>query len=88
MFLSAADMADVPVGATISLEYEITEATYHALRITNQDWSADIVPQVDGFENEPNPYEFTYTANHKAIADDKGMLITGFGYKLKKVTYK
>ena len=88
VFLSAEDMADVPVGATISLEYEITEADYHALRITNQDWSADIVPQVDGFENQPNPYEFTYTANHKAIADDKGMLITGFGYKLKKVTYK
>ena len=68
-------MANVPVGATISLQYEIITAEYHALRITNQDWSSDIVPQIDGFENQPNPYEFTYTADHKAIADAKGMLI-------------
>ncbi len=88
VFLSSEKMADVPVGATIRLEYEIIDADYHALRITNEDWSSDIVPQVDGFESQPNPYEFTYTADHKAIADAKGMLITGFGYKLKKVTFK
>ena len=88
VFISPEEMANVPVGATISLQYEIITAEYHALRITNQDWSSDIVPQIDGFENQPNPYEFTYTADHKAIADAKGMLITGFGYKLTKVTYK
>ena len=85
VFLSPEQMADVSVGATIRLVYEVPDAEYHALRITNQDWTSDIVPQVDGFESQPNPYEFTYTADHKAIADAKGMLITGFGYKLTKV---
>ena len=88
VLISPEQMAEVPVGATIRLEYEIIDADYHALRITNNDWSADIVPQIDGFENQPNPFEFTYTADHKTIADEKGMLITGFGYKLTKVTYK
>ena len=88
VFISPEEMANVPVGATISLQYEIITADYHALRITNQDWSSDIVPQIDGFENQPNPFEFTYTADHKAIVDGNGMLITGFGYKLTKVTYK
>ena len=88
VFLSPEQMADVSVGATIRLVYEVPDAEYHALRITNQDWSSDIVPQVDGLDAQPNPYEFTYTADHKAIADAKGMLITGFGYKLTKVTFE
>ena len=88
VLISPEQMAEVPVGATVSLTYEIIDADYHALRITNNDWTADIVPQIDGFENQPNPFEFTYTAEHKTIADEKGMLITGFGYKLTKVTYK
>ena len=87
VYLSPEQMADVPVGATVRLSFDIIDAEYHALRITNQDWTSDIVPQVDGFESQPNPYEFTYTADHKAIADAKGMLITGFGYKLTKVTF-
>ena len=86
VFLSAEAMANVPVGATISLYYEIFDAEYHSMRITNQDWSADIVPQIDGFDSQPNPYRFIYTADQKAVADAKGMLITGFGYCLKKVT--
>ena len=85
VFLSSEQMADVPVGATVRLVYEIIDADYHALRITNQDWSSDIVPQIDGFENSPNPFEFDFTADMKSIADEKGMLITGFGYKLTKV---
>ena len=85
VFLSAEQMAAVPVGATIRLVYEMIDADYHALRITNEDWSSDIVPQIDGFEGYPSPYEFTYTADHKTIADAKGMLITGFGYKLTQV---
>ena len=85
VFLSAEDLANVPVGATVRLVYEIIEADYHALRVTNQDWSQDIVPQIDGFDSQPNPFEFEYTADAKAIADAKGMLITGFGYKLTKV---
>ena len=85
VFISAEKMSDVPVGATVRLIYEMIDAEYHALRVTNQDWSKDIVPQVDGFDAYTSPYEFTYTADHKAIADEKGMLITGFGYKLTKV---
>ena len=87
VFLSAEEMANVPVGATVRLVYEMIDADYHALRVTNQDWSSDIVPQVDGLDAIPSPYEFTYTADHKAIADEKGMLVTGFGYKLTKVTF-
>jgi hypothetical protein len=87
VFLSAEDLANVPVGATVRLVYEIIDADYHALRITNQDWSQDIVPQIDGFDAQPSPFAFEYTADAKAIADDKGMLITGFGYKLTKVTF-
>ena len=87
VFLSAEEMANVPVGATVRLVYEMIDAEYHALRVTNQDWSSDIVPQVDGLDAIPSPYEFTYTADHKAIADEKGMLVTGFGYKLTKVTF-
>jgi len=85
VFLPADAMAGVAAGATIRLEYDIIDAEYHAMRITNESWSADIVPQVDGFENEANPYEFTFTADHKTIASEGGMLITGFGYKLKRV---
>ena len=88
VYFSAEDMAAVPVGATISLYYDIIDAEYHAMRITNQDWSSDIVAQIDGFDAYPSPYEFTYTSAHKAIADAKGMLVTGFGYKLTKVTFK
>ena len=88
VFLSAEEMAAVPVGATVSLYYDIIEAEYYCLRVTNQDWSSDIVAQIDGFNAYPSPYEFTYTAAHKAIADAKGMLVTGFGYKLTKVTFK
>ena len=88
VFISAADMANVPVGATVSLYYEMIDAEYHSLRVTNEDWSKDIVPQVDGLADIPSPYEFEFTADHKAIADAKGMLVTGFGYKLTKVTVK
>ena len=88
VFVSAEEMAGVPVGATVSLVYEIIDAEYHSLRVTNQDWSSDIVPQIDGFDTYTSPYEFTYTADHKAVADAKGMLVTGFGYKLTKVIFK
>ena len=87
VFVSVEDMAQVPVGATISLYYDMIDAEYHSLRVTNQDWSNDIVPQIDGLNDIPSPYDFTYTADHKAIADEKGMLVTGFGYKLTKITY-
>ena len=87
VFLSAEELANVPVGATVRLVYEMMEGMeYYAMRITNNDWTSDIVPQFD-LNGVASPYEFEYTADGKAIADEKGMLITGFGYKLTKVTY-
>ena len=85
VLISAEEMSNVPVGATVRLVYEMIDAEYHSMRVTNSDWTKDIVPQIDGFDAYPSPYEFTYTADHKAIADEKGMLVTGFGYKLTKV---
>jgi hypothetical protein len=91
--VSAEDMAAVPVGATIRLEYELIEAEYHALRITTPWWGDNpedqIVAQFDLTAETPNPFEFTYTEANKAIVDERGgMLIVGFGYKLTKVTFE
>lgn len=81
------ELADVPVGAKIVLHYEMITADYHALRVTNQEWSSDIVAQVDGIDGAyPESYEFTYTADAKALVDAGCMVITGFGYKLTSVT--
>ena len=81
--------ADVPVGATIVLHYEMITADYHALRVTNQDWSYDFVAQVDGLDGAyPESYEFTYSADFQTVVNAGCMVITGFGYKLTKVTAK
>ena len=47
VFIPAAEMADVPVGATVRLVYEMVDAEYHCMRVTNEDWSADMVAQFD-----------------------------------------
>lgn len=93
VLISPAEMADVPVGATICMYYDVTEADYHALRITTNWWGDNpedqVIPQFDITQDTPNPFEFTYTEANKAIVDERdGMLIVGFGYTLKKVTYK
>jgi hypothetical protein len=87
VFIPAADMAAVAAGSKIHVYYEMIDAEYHAMRITNEDWSADIVAQFDITPDTANPFDFEYTADSKAIGDDKGMLVTGFGYKITKVTY-
>lgn len=85
-------MSTVPAGATIYVYYNVPEAEYHSLRVVvAPDWSADILPQVDGMDWQPNPYSFVYTAEHKALAeaDDKnGILVTGHGLEITQVTYK
>ncbi len=90
--VNAATMANVPAGSTVFVYYNVPEAEYHALRIVvAPDWSADIVGQVDGMQDVPSPYSFTYTAEHKALAeaaDKDGILITGFGLEVTKVTFK
>ena len=81
--------ADVPVGATIVLHYEMIEADYHALRVCNFDWQKDFVAQVDAIDTKfPDSYEFTYTDEFKSYMDEGNMVITGFGYQLTKVTVK
>ncbi len=85
-------MSDVPAGATVYIYYNVPEAEYHALRVVvAPDWSADIVSQVDGMQDVPSPYTFKYDSDKKALAeaDEKnGILITGFGLEITKVTYK
>ena len=90
--VNAATMATVPAGATVNVYYNVPDAEYHSLRIVvAPDWSADIVGQVDGMSDVPSPYSFIYTADHKALAEAEGkdgILITGFGLEVTKVTYK
>lgn len=87
--LSAEDLAGVAEGQTIVLTYEIIEADYHALRVTNQDWSSDLVSQVDEINvNYPDGYEFTYTAGCIEAVGEGAMVVTGFGYKLTKIAVK
>ena len=82
-------MSNVPVGATIYIYFNIPEAEYHALRITDDWWAHDLLPQVDGMEGQPNPYTFVYDAAGQAAVEQTGKaLITGFGLEITKVTFK
>lgn len=87
------DLANAKVGSTISIYYEMPEAEYHAMRITTPQWGDNaednLVQQFDLTADTPNPYTFEYTEACKKLVDErKGMLIVGFGYKVKKVTVK
>ena len=91
--IAAEDLADVPVGATVRLYYEMADMPdgYHALRITTPWWGDNaedqVVAQFDLTEETPNPFEFTYTEANKTIVNERGgMLIVGYGYRLTKVT--
>lgn len=87
--LTADMMKDVPVGSTIYVYFNVPEAEYHALRITDDWWSHDLLPQVDGMEGQPNPYTFVYDEAGKAAVEQTGKaLITGFGLEITKVTFK
>ena len=87
--VDASAMAAVPVGATIYVYYEVPAADYHAMRVTTPWWDYDFLPQVDGMENQPNPYSFTYTAEGKEAVDRTGaMSVVGFGLTVTKITFK
>ena len=82
-------MAQVPVGATIFVYFNLPPAEYYALRITDLWWGFDLLPQVDGMASQPNPYSFTYTEEgKKRIEETGGMLVTGFGLDVTKITFK
>lgn len=87
--VDASAMAAVPVGATIYVYYEVPAADYHAMRVTTPWWDYDFLPQVDGMENQPNPYSFTYEAAGKEAVDRTGaMSVVGFGVTVTKITFK
>ena len=89
--LTAEQLENVPVGSSIIMYFQIVDMpdNYHALRVTNAWWDADMVPQIDGLTQDLSPYSFTYKAADKASIERTGaMLFVGYGYKLKKVTYK
>ena len=87
--VEASAMAAVPVGATIYVYFEVPEAEYHAMRVTTPWWDYDFLPQVDGMENQPNPYSFTYEAAGKEAVDRTGaMSVVGFGLTITKITFK
>ena len=82
-------MAKVPIGSTIFVYYNVPEAEYHSLRITDLWWGFDLLPQVDGMASQPNPYSFTYTDEGKKRIEETGaMLVTGFGLEITKITFK
>lgn len=87
--VDASAMAAVPVGATIYVYYEVPAADYHAMRVTTPWWDYDFLPQVDGMENQPNPYSFIYEAAGKEAVDRTGaMSVVGFGLTVTKITFK
>ena len=87
--LTADQLEAVPSDATIRIYYEMVDADYHAMRITSNWWDYDFVPQFDITGDTPNPFEFTFTAEHQQKAQEQeGMLIVGFGYKATKVAFK
>ena len=87
--VDASAMAAVPVGATIYVYFEVPAAEYHAMRVTTPWWDYDFLPQVDGMENQPNPYSFTYEAAGKEAVERTGaMSVVGFGLTITKITFK
>ena len=83
-------MDAVPVGSSIIVYFEVVDAEYHAMRITTPWWGDnDLVAQIDGMENVPSPYVFTYDDRCKGIVDMVGdWSIVGFGLQVNKITYK
>jgi hypothetical protein len=92
VLIPTTEMAEVPVGATIRLSYELVDMpeNYHAMRITTNWWGEnpedDLVAQFSLSSETPSTYEFIYSEARKALVDQReGMLIVGYGYKLTKV---
>lgn len=91
--IPAEALADVEVGTTIYVKYNVPEAEYHSLRITTPWWGDnaedDLVLQFDITEETGNPFAFVYTAACKALVEERGgMLLVGFGYDLQEVYYE
>ncbi len=99
--VTADQMAQVPVGASISIYFEklpdgdanmyegAEYKQYYALRITTPWWDGyDLVGQMD-MNEAPSPYTFTYTDERKATVETCGaMSLVGWGLQINKITYK
>jgi len=82
--------ADVPVGSTIKIYYEVPDAEYHNMRIVTTWWTD--VPggaQIDVTADTPNPFTLTFTDEFKALVTEQGgMSCVGFGYTVTRITYE
>lgn len=82
--------ADVPVGSTIKIYYEVPDAEYHNMRIVTAWWTD--VPggaQIDVTADTPNPFTLTFTDEFKALVTEQGgMSCVGFGYTVTRITYE
>lgn len=80
----------VSVGSTIKIYYEVPAAEYHNLRIITNWWTD--VPggaQIDITADTPNPFELQYTQEFKnMVMEQGGMSCVGFGYTVKRISYK
>lgn len=93
--VTSGTFASVPVGSTILVYFEITEADYHAMRITTPWWGdpatleTDLVLQFDVTGETPNPFSFTYDDRCKGLVEERGaMSIVGHGATINKITFK
>lgn len=87
--ISAEQLADVPVGTTLYINYTLPEAEYHAMRITTDYWDYEIVPQFDITGETPNPFGFEYTEEiQQKVQEEGAMLIVGFGYEVQGIYYE
>lgn len=88
--LTPDELADVPVGSTILIYYDVPDAEYHNLRIVT-DWWNDVPggKQIDITADTPNPFELTFTSEFKEmVSTQNGMSCVGFGYTVKRISYK
>ena len=94
-------MAQVPVGATISIYYEeLPEGhegyiengapnVYHKMQVTTATWATNLVDGFDVTAETPNPYSFIYTESMKtAVEGQYSMSVVGWGLFINKITYK
>lgn len=85
--LSKEMLEKVPEGANINVYYELEGENGHEITVRDAYW-VTYVTSVDLSSNEPNPFTFEYSEQVKDAAFNTGSLvITGFGYKVTKVTY-
>ena len=99
--VTAEEMAQVPLGATIFVYFEKlpdgdehyyegeTYKQYYALRITTPWWDGwDLVAQMD-MNEVPSPFSFTYDDRCKGNVETCGaMSLVGWGLNINKITFK